>query len=68
MPNVSRIRLNSEKGVTHFCTKYYHVVHDESVREDHIKLKTSKDILYRVKAVNQENSTIIYEELPNPLN
>ena len=55
---IKNIRLEYENGVSHFSTKYYHVVFDDELREDHLKLINDKNILHRVQAMSQDKSTI----------
>lgn len=60
---LSQIRVECSKGVSHYATKYYSVVHNQETTTDELVVDANSKVVAQVQALSQTGNTIIYKEI-----
>ena len=60
---VKYIRVESDKAVTHYSTKYYDVKYNENIQTDELIIKKNNKIIAQVKPLSLSKTIISYQEI-----
>jgi len=63
MKEIKFIRVESDKEVTHYSTKYYVVKFNEVIHADELLLKGMNKSIAQVKPISLNNTVINYKEI-----
>lgn len=60
---LTQIRVDCSKGVSHYATKHYSVVHNAETKVDELVVDATSKVVAQVEAVNQYDRTIAYKAI-----